>query len=62
MKAERINSHLTDASTVRVPAQVPAWVVPGVKTALLIVDLALAFAAFALAFYIRECEAIMQRS
>jgi exopolysaccharide biosynthesis polyprenyl glycosylphosphotransferase len=62
MKAEGINSGLTDVSTVRVPARVPAWVVPGVKTALLIVDLALAFAAFAGAFYIREGEPLMQRT
>jgi hypothetical protein len=59
MKAERIKSTLTDAMTVQVPARMPAWVVPLVKTALLVVDLALAFAAFAYAFHIRQGSALV---
>ena len=62
MKAERINPSMLDASTVRVPARVPAWFVPTVKTALLIVDLALAFAAFAWAFYIRQGASLIQQT
>src|SRR6266446_4473029 len=61
MKAERIRSPLTDASTVRVPARVPPWVMPTFKGALVIVDLALAFAAFAWAFYIREGALLIQQ-
>jgi exopolysaccharide biosynthesis polyprenyl glycosylphosphotransferase len=61
MKAEHLKSPLIEASTVRVPARVPAWVVPGVKSALLIVDLALAFAAFVFAFFIRQGDPLMQQ-
>jgi exopolysaccharide biosynthesis polyprenyl glycosylphosphotransferase len=54
MKAERSTQSLTEASAVRVPARVPAWVVPAIKTGLVIADLALAFAAFTGAFYLRQ--------
>jgi exopolysaccharide biosynthesis polyprenyl glycosylphosphotransferase len=54
MKAERVTKSLPDASAVRVPARAPAWVVPAVKTVLLVLDLALAFAAFSVAFYLRQ--------
>jgi exopolysaccharide biosynthesis polyprenyl glycosylphosphotransferase len=54
MKAEHLKHPSIDARTVRVPARVPSWVVPGVKSALLIVDLALALSAFALAFFLRQ--------
>ena len=54
MKAERIKTTLTDASTVQLPARMPAWVVPLVKTGLLLIDLALAFATFAYAFHLRQ--------
>ena len=62
MKPEWIKQPLTEPSTVRVPARVPAWVVPTVKTALLVVDLALAFAAFAWAFYIRQGATLIQQT
>lgn len=62
MKAERIKQSLTEASAVRVPARVPAWVVPAIKTALVIADLALAFAAFAFAFYVRQGGSIIQHT
>jgi len=39
---------------VRVPARVPGWVVPAVKTALTGVDLALALLSFLAAFYLRH--------
>jgi len=54
MKVERIKTTLTEASTVQVPAHMPAWVVPLIKTALVLLDLALAFAAFAYAFKLRQ--------
>ena len=62
MKAERIKPPLTEASAVRVPARVPAWVVPAIKTALVIADLALAFAAFAYAFYLRQGGSLIQHT
>jgi exopolysaccharide biosynthesis polyprenyl glycosylphosphotransferase len=52
----------SDASQVRVPARVPSWVVPAVKTALVVVDLALAFGAFALAFYFRQGGALIEQT
>src|SRR5436190_4648854 len=58
MKAAKTEAVLIDARAVRVPARVPAWVVPSVKTTLLMVDLGLAFAAFTGAFYLREGAAI----
>src|SRR5260370_32721711 len=61
MKPERIKQSLTDASTVRVPARAPTWVIPSVKTALVVIDLALAFSAFIGAFYLREGATITQR-
>jgi exopolysaccharide biosynthesis polyprenyl glycosylphosphotransferase len=54
MRAERIKTTLTEASTVLVPARMPAWVVPLIKSALVIIDLILAFAAFAYAFKLRQ--------
>jgi exopolysaccharide biosynthesis polyprenyl glycosylphosphotransferase len=62
MKPERIKQSLTQARTVRVPARVPAWVVPAVKTSLFITDLALAFVTFALAFYIRQGAPLIQNN
>jgi len=62
MKAERIKQSLTDARAVRVPALVPAWVVPAIKIALVIADLLLAFAAFAGAFYLRQGGSIFQHT
>jgi len=45
---------LTDASAVRAVARAPRWVVPTVKTALVVVDLVLSSASFVVAFYWRE--------
>ena len=60
MKAARTKPALIDASTVRVPARVPAWVVPSVKASLLLMDVLLSLAAFAGAFYLREGLALTQ--
>src|SRR5204862_5224171 len=54
MKAERVRNNLMDAAAVRVPARAPSWVVPSVKTGLLVLDLALSFAAFSGAFVLRQ--------
>ena len=62
MNPARIKQSLTKASAVRVPARVPGWVVPAIKTSLATVDLALAFAAFAGAFYLRQGGSIIQHS
>jgi exopolysaccharide biosynthesis polyprenyl glycosylphosphotransferase len=62
MKPERSKQSLTDASAVRVPARAPAWVIPSVKMALVVVDLALALSAFVGAFYLREGASITQHT
>jgi exopolysaccharide biosynthesis polyprenyl glycosylphosphotransferase len=62
MKAERLKTSAIDPSAVRIPARAPAWVVPAVKTTLLIVDLGIALAAFLYAFYIRQGGSLMQQT
>jgi exopolysaccharide biosynthesis polyprenyl glycosylphosphotransferase len=62
MKAERSKSSLAEASAVRVAARAPAWVVPAIKASLVILDLLLAFTAFAGAFYLRQGAAIIQQN
>ncbi len=60
MKAEHIKQPVTTPGNVRVPARVPSWVVPGVKIALLVFDLILAFGAFSAAFYLRQGDSLIQ--
>lgn len=62
MRAERFKSRTVAASTVRVPARAPQWVIPTVKVALVIADVFIAVFAFVGAFYFRHNEAIFVRS
>jgi exopolysaccharide biosynthesis polyprenyl glycosylphosphotransferase len=62
MKPERVKEFSTDPRAVRVPARVPRWVVPLVKTLLVCADTALATLSFTLAFYLRHHEAIFHRT
>ena len=62
MKPERVQPQPIDARQVRVPARAPAWVVPVFKTLLVAADLALAFAAFAGAFYLRQGGALFAQT
>ena len=62
MKAEAIKDLATDARSVRVPARVPRWVVPLVKTLLAGTDIGLAIFAFTLAFYLRHHDLILHRT
>jgi exopolysaccharide biosynthesis polyprenyl glycosylphosphotransferase len=43
-----------DASVVRVPGRAPRWIVPSVKTGLVVADALVAALSFMLAFYVRE--------
>jgi exopolysaccharide biosynthesis polyprenyl glycosylphosphotransferase len=61
MQAERARDSLTNASAVRAPARAPRWVVPTVKTALVIVDLGLSLVSFLTAFYYRQEAPIFER-
>jgi exopolysaccharide biosynthesis polyprenyl glycosylphosphotransferase len=63
MKAEIAKTRKpTDPRAVRVPARVPRWVVPLVKTLLAFTDITLATLSFTIAFYLRHGEAILQRT
>jgi exopolysaccharide biosynthesis polyprenyl glycosylphosphotransferase len=62
MRAERIKERLNDPRAVSVGARAPRWVIPVVKSALVLADLALAALSFAAAFYMREGDDVMARS
>jgi exopolysaccharide biosynthesis polyprenyl glycosylphosphotransferase len=51
---------LSEAREVRVPARAPQWIIPAVKVALVLADLALAALSFVAAFYLREGQAILR--
>ncbi len=61
MRAEVAKS-ITTPEAVRVPARAPRWVVPLVKFGLAIGDIALAMAAFLLAFKLRHGQAVFFRN
>src|SRR4026207_934261 len=54
MKAELINRRGVEPSTVRVPGRAPRWVIPTVKSAVVVADIVVTASAFAGAFYLRE--------
>jgi exopolysaccharide biosynthesis polyprenyl glycosylphosphotransferase len=62
MRAERLKEQVIEARAVSVPGRAPRWVIPVVKAALVLTDLALAALSFAVAFYIREGAGIFARS
>ena len=63
MKAETlVKDFSANASAVRAPARAPRWVVPLVKTALLLIDAGLSLLCFAGAFYLRHYQSIVHRS
>src|SRR5260221_4622510 len=62
MKAERTKEFRIEPRAVRVPARVPRWVVPLVKTLLAATDIVLATTSFTLAFYLRHHDLILHRT
>jgi exopolysaccharide biosynthesis polyprenyl glycosylphosphotransferase len=54
MIAETAKTSSTDARAVRVPARVPVWVIPLVKTLLVVADIGLISTSFLAAFYLRH--------
>lgn len=62
MRVERLKDPVIEARAVSVPGRAPRWVIPVVKSALVLADLALAALSFIMAFYLREGDAILARS
>ena len=62
MRVEQINNPLIDPSIVRAPSRAPQWVIPAVKTAMVVADALIAATSFAAAFYIREGAPIFQQT
>ena len=62
MRAERVKERFSEARAVRVAAHAPQWVIPVVKVALVVTDVALTALCFLTAFYLREGERILQAS
>src|SRR5918998_1898842 len=62
MRVERLKDPVIEARAVSVPGRAPRWVIPVVKAALVLADLALAALSFIMAFYLREDDAILARS
>src|SRR6185503_13913292 len=62
VRVERIKNPLVKASTVRAPSRAPHWVIPTIKTALLITDSLLTAVSFVAAYYYREGGAILHRT
>ena len=61
MRAEAATSSVTTPQAVRVPARAPRWVIPVVKLALALSDIALATVSFVLAFKLRHHEPVFYR-
>ena len=62
MRPERIKQNPIDARTVRVPARAPQWIIPTVKSLLVVTDFAIAAGAFLAAFYYRQGTPIFETS
>jgi exopolysaccharide biosynthesis polyprenyl glycosylphosphotransferase len=62
MSVERLTDPVIEARAVSVPRRAPRWVIPVVKAALVLADLALAALSFLAAFYLREGATIFARS
>lgn len=54
MRVEQIKDPLVEASIVRAPSRAPQWVIPTIKTALVVTDSLIAAVSFGAAFYLRE--------
>jgi exopolysaccharide biosynthesis polyprenyl glycosylphosphotransferase len=60
MKAEAAKEIGVDARAVRAPARAPVWVIPAVKTLLVVTDIGLISVSFLAAFYFRHQQSIFQ--
>ncbi|MFN2493809.1 MAG: sugar transferase [Pyrinomonadaceae bacterium] len=62
MRVEQLKKTLVDPHIVRASPRAPQWVMPTIKTGLVLLDALTAAVSFAVAFYIRESEAIFAQS
>jgi len=62
VRVEQIKSPLVQASVVRAPSRAPEWIIPAIKTALVVADSLIAALSFVAAYYLREGGAIFQRA
>ena len=60
MRAEQIKNPIVEASIVRASSRAPHWVIPTIKTALLVTDSLLAAVSFATAYHFREGGPVFQ--
>jgi exopolysaccharide biosynthesis polyprenyl glycosylphosphotransferase len=61
MRVEQINDRLIDRSIVRASSRAPQWVIPTVKSALVVTDALIAAVSLAAAFYFREGGPVFQQ-
>jgi exopolysaccharide biosynthesis polyprenyl glycosylphosphotransferase len=62
VRVEQIKNPLVEANIVRAPSRAPHWVMPTIKTALLVADSLIATVSFVVAYYFREGGAIFQQT
>lgn len=62
MRVEQIKNPLVEANIVRAPSRAPHWVMPTIRTALLVADSLIATVSFVAAYYFREGGAIFQQT
>ena len=62
MRVEQIKNPLVEANIVRAPSRAPHWVMPTIKTALLVTDSLIATVSFVAAYYFREGGTIFQQT
>jgi exopolysaccharide biosynthesis polyprenyl glycosylphosphotransferase len=60
VRVEPIKNPLVETTLARASSRAPHWVIPTIKTALLLADCLIATASFAVAYYLREGGALLQ--
>jgi exopolysaccharide biosynthesis polyprenyl glycosylphosphotransferase len=62
MRVEQIKGPLVEGNITRASSRAPQWVIPTIKTALIVADGLIAAASFAAAYYLREGGALFQET
>src|SRR5687768_13027038 len=62
MRVEQVKTPLLDPSVVRAPSRAPQWIIPTVKTVLVVTDALIAAVSFVAAFYFREGVPVFQQT